>query len=233
MVIVTGATGAVGQAIVGKFAAAGQDVCICTHSRPQKAAELATDVAAKYNVRAVWRQFDLADSDAIRMAFGYFLSVFGHCDYLVNNAAVAPILPVSMLTDAQWREVLDVNLSACFYTARAVLGGMYHRGGSILNVSSMWGQLGASCEVAYSAAKAGLEGMTRALAEEYRGTVRVNALSLGFVDTPMNGHMREEDRVAFFAEHPTMRCLTPAEAAEAVYALATEDTTGEVRRFGW
>lgn len=233
MVIVTGATGAIGQKICELFAASGEDVCLCCGHRVELAATLADDLAARYGVRTVWRAVDLEDAGAIREAMGYFLSVFGHCDYLVNNAAVSLVKPVSMTSDAEWARVIAVDLSACYYTSAAVLPGMYHRGGSILNVSSMWGQLGASCEVAYSAAKAGLEGMTRALAEEYEGAVRINAIALGYVDTPMNAHMTEADKAAFFAENPTMRCLSAQEAAQAIYDLAHEAVSGEVRRLGW
>lgn len=233
MVIVTGATGAIGQEICKCFAQAGEDVCLCYHAREEAAVRLAAKLAADYGVRTVWHAVDLADPLSVRDAFTYFLQVFGHCDYLVNNAAVAPIRPVSCTTDEDWRLVIDVNLSGCFYTARQVLDGMYHRGGSIVNVSSMWGSLGASCEVAYSASKAGLEGMTRALADEYEGTVRINAIALGYVETPMNAHMTAEDKAAFFAEHPSMRPLTAAEAAQAVYELAKADVSGEVRRLGW
>lgn len=233
MVIVTGASGAIGREICRLFAQAGEDVCLCYHARERETEVLAAHLARQYGVRTVWHGVDLADWESVKKAFDYFLSVFGHCDYLVNNAAVAPICPVSDTSAAAWRQVIDVNLSGCFYTAKAVLAGMYHRGGSIVNVSSMWGQLGSSCEVAYSASKAGVEGMTRALADEYAGHVRVNAIALGYVDTPMNAHMSEEDKRAFFAENPGMRCLTATQAAEAIFDLAHADVSGEVWRLGW
>lgn len=233
MVIVTGATGAIGREICRMFAAAGENIAVCCHKREEEAAALCRALSDEYGVRAVWRAVDLADPASIRAAFDYFLSVYGHCDYLVNNAAVSLVKPVSMMSEAEWDEVIAVDLTALFHTCRAVLDGMYHRGGSIVNVSSMWGALGASCEVAYSAAKAGLEGFTKALAEEYAGTVRVNAVALGYVDTPMNAHLSAEEKAAFFAENPTMRCLTPREAAEAVYRAAVSDETGRILRLGW
>lgn len=233
MVIVTGATGAIGQEICRLFAAAGEDVCVCCHSRTEAAEALCLSLAEEYGVRAVWQAVDLADAASIRRAFAYFLSVFGRCDYLVNNAAVSLVKPVSMMTDAEWDHVIAVDLTACYHTCRCVLDDMYHLGGSIVNVSSMWGQLGASCEVAYSAAKAGLEGMTKALADEYAGTVRVNAVALGYVDTPMNAHLSPEEKAQFFVEHPGMRCLSPREAAEAVYAAAVAPVSGDVVRIGW
>ena len=233
MVIVTGATGGIGREICDLFAAAGEDVCVCCHSREEEARALCVRLAETYGVRAVWRAVDLANAEDISRAFSYFLSVFGHCDYLVNNAAVDLIKPVSMMTAAEWDRIIAVDLTACFHTCRYVLGEMYHRGGSIVNVSSMWGQLGASCEVAYSAAKAGLEGLTKALADEYAGTVRINAVALGYVDTPMNAHLSEEEKAQFFRENPTMRCLTPREAAEAVYRAAIAPVSGDVVRIGW
>ena len=233
MVIITGATGAIGRELCRLFAAAGENVAVCCHTRREEAAMLAATLAETYGVRAVWHEVDLASPASIREAFGYFAAALGHADYLVNNAAVSLVKPVSMMTDEEWERVIAVDLGAAYYTCRAVLDEMYHRGGSIVNVSSMWGQLGASCEVAYSAAKAGLEGFTKALAEEYDGSVRVNAVALGYVDTPMNAHLSAEEKAQFFADNPSMRCLTPQEAAEAVYAVATSGETGRIVRLGW
>lgn len=233
MVIITGASGAIGQQLGLQFAQEGHNVCLLAHAHIDAAQQLAAECSRLYGVRAVAAQADLQVPEEIERALDYAYAALGHPDCLVNNAAIAPIVPVSCMSLAEWRQVLDINLTACFCTCKRVLATMYHTGGSIVNVSSMWGQLGASCEVAYSASKAGLEGMTRALAQEYEGRVRINAVALGYVDTPMNDHMALADKQAFFAEHPTMRCLTPQEAARAVVQLSKEERSGDIVRLGW
>lgn len=233
MVIVTGASGAIGQQICRQFAADGHNVCLLANAHIQQAQQTAQECSRQYGVRCVTAKADLANPDEIDAAIDYAYQALGHPDCLVNNAAIAPIVPVSCMSVAQWQQVLAVNLTAAFCTCKRVLATMYHTGGSIVNVSSMWAQLGASCEVAYSASKAALEGMTRALADEYEGRVRINALALGFVDTPMNAHMSEAEKADFFAANPTMRCLTPQQAAKAVWQLSKEECSGTVVRLGW
>ncbi len=230
--VITGATGGIGTQLCRCFAAHGAWVAVCYHSKEQQAQQLAQQLVENYGVRAIAVYMDMDDPDTVQQAFDYIRSVFGHVDYLVNNAGVALIKPLSMVTVDEWHHILNVDLSAAFYTGRQVLDDMYHRGGSIVNVSSMWGQLGASCEVPYSAAKAGLEGFTRALAQEYPPTVRITAVSLGFVDTPMND-LSADEQADFFRQNPTMRLLSPVEVAEFVYHIATTAPTGTIAKLGW
>lgn len=230
--VITGATGGIGTQLCRCFAAHGVWVAVCYHSRQQAAGQLAQQLASDYGVRAIAVCMDMDNPATVQQAFDYIRSVFGHVDYLVNNAGVALIKPLSMVTPAEWQHILNVDLSAAFYTSKQVLDDMYHRGGSIVNVSSMWGQLGASCEVPYSAAKAGLEGFTRALAQEYPPAVRITAVSLGFVDTPMN-NLTPDEQADFFRQNPTMRLLSPVEAADFVYHIATTAPTGTIAKLGW
>ena len=152
--VITGATGAIGQQICREFARHGIDVAVCYNRREAEAQALAAELAR--SVRAVAVGLSLEDPTSIARAFDYIHSVFGHVDYLVNNAGISLIKPLLDTTPDEWQRMLAVNLTSAYYTCRQVLPKMYHTGGSILNVSSMWGSLGASCEVAYATAKAGL-----------------------------------------------------------------------------
>ena len=230
--VITGATGAIGQQICREFARHGIDVAVCYNRREAEAQALAAELAT--SVRAVAVGLSLEDPTSIARAFDYIHSVFGHVDYLVNNAGISLIKPLLDTTPDEWQRMLAVNLTSAYYTCRQVLPKMYHTGGSILNVSSMWGSLGASCEVAYATAKAGLEGFTRSLAEEYAGTVRVNAVAPGFVLSPMNAHLTPEEVEEFFRDNPTMHPITPEEVATLCYQVATDPTkTGQIVPLGW
>ena len=156
-----------------------------------------------------------------------------HIDALVNNAGIAQQKLLTDITDDDWRRMLDVNLSGAFYVTRTVLPGMISRKrGSIVNVSSIWGQVGASCEAHYSAAKAGLIGLTRALAKEVGPSgVTVNCVCPGVIQTDMLGGFTPGDLKALAEETPLGRLGTPQEVAAAILWLCREEAafvTGQV-----
>ena len=176
---------------------------------------------------------DVSDSAQVDALCAQALSAFRHVDVLINNAAIAQQALLTDLSDQDWRRMMAVNLDAAFYCCRALLPGMISRRcGSILNVSSMWGQVGASCEVSYSAAKAGLIGFTKALAKEVAPSgVRVNCLCPGVIDTDMNAALSEETRRELAEETPLGRLGTPEEVARAALFLCGESAsfiTGQV-----
>ena len=152
---------------------------------------------------------------------------------LVNNAALSRIGLFTELRESDWDEMFSTNVKGAFNVTQAVLPGMISRGsGSIVNMSSMWGQTGASCEVCYSATKAALIGMTKALAQEVGPSgVRVNCVAPGVVDTDMNAALADETRAALADETPLGRIGSPEEIARAVYFLADDAAsfiTGQV-----
>ena len=143
---------------------------------------------------------------------------------LINNAGIAESALFTDVTDEMWKRMLDTNLSGAFYASRAVLPNMISKKrGVILNVSSMWGQVGASCEVHYSAAKAGLIGMTKALAKEVGPSgIRVNCVSPGVIDTDMNANLSDSDIEALKNETPLERIGNATDIAEALLFLASD-----------
>ncbi len=156
-------------------------------------------------------------------------------DTLINNAGIAYYGLLQDMTDEEWTRLLAVNLSSVFYCSRACIPHMLHvGGGTIINVSSIWGSRGASCEVAYSATKGGIEAFTKALAKELAPSkIRVNAVSCGMVDTEMNGHLSPEEIEAFTEEIPAGRMANPKEVGEFIahIAEAGDYMTGQIIGF--
>ena len=167
------------------------------------------------------------------MVIADILRLYHHIDVLINNAGIAQIGLLTDLTDEAWDEVFAVNVGGVFRVTRAVLPGMIsRRTGSIINLSSMWGETGASCEVAYSAAKAAVIGLTKALAKEVGPSgVRVNCVSPGLIDTDMNAELDDNALRELAEETPLSRVGAAEEVAKAALFLAGDGasfTTGQV-----
>ena len=176
---------------------------------------------------------DVADSGQVEALFSHTEQVLGPVDALVCNAGVAYQGLLSDMTDEDWRRVMGVDLDGVFYCCRRAIPSMVRRQkGSILTISSMWGLTGGSCEAAYSAAKAGVIGLTKDLAKELGPSgVRVNCIAPGVIHTQMNGNLTQEDRQILADETPLCRLGTPEEVAGAALFLSQEDAsfiTGQV-----
>ena len=155
-----------------------------------------------------------------------------HLDVLVNNAGISYINLLTDMTDEDWNRIIQTNLSSVFYCCRQAIPPMVSkRSGKIINISSMWGTSGASCEVAYSASKSGINGFTKALAKELApSNVQVNAIACGVIDTSMNDQLTSEERKALEEEIPAGRYGTPKEIAQMVWNIvhAPEYMTGQI-----
>ena len=153
-------------------------------------------------------------------------------DTLVNNAGISIVGLVQDLSYSDWHRILDVNLSSVFLTSRAIIPGMLQeQAGHIINVSSMWGRVGASCESAYSATKGGVIAFTQALAKELAPSgISVNCVAPGCVDTVMNGHLSAEEKAALAEEIPAGRFASPSEIASVILGIACSPAymTGQV-----
>ena len=230
--LITGASRGIGRACARLFAENGYSVLINYHRSEQAAQELLRELLDK-GCDARLLRADVSDSAQVDALCAQALSAFRHVDVLINNAAIAQQALLTDLSDQDWRRMMAVNLDAAFYCCRALLPGMIsRRSGSILNISSMWGQVGASCEVSYSAAKAGLIGFTKALAKEVAPSgVRVNCLCPGVIDTDMNASLSDDTRRELAEETPLGRLGTPEEVARAALFLCGESAsfiTGQV-----
>lgn len=233
-VLVTGGSRGIGAATVLAFAKAGYQVAFTWHSHPHAARRVVDAVQeAVPGLPCLSIMADSSDSHAVQKAVEQTSRELGGPQVLVCNAGIAQQKLFTDLTDEDWRHMMSVDLDGVFYACRAVLPGMIHRKyGRILCVSSMWGQTGGSCEVHYSAAKAGVIGLCRALAkEEGPSGITVNCVAPGVIDTDMMASFSEEDRAALAEETPVGRLGTAEEIARTLVFLASPEAgyiTGQV-----
>lgn len=194
---------------------------VCRKAKDQ--AEVLAEELAALGVPVKVYVCDVAQREQVQAMTAAFLREFGRIDVLVCNAGIARQELFTDITEAGWREVMGVDLDGVFYCAQAVLPDMLHRkAGKIITLSSMWGQVGASCEVAYSTAKAGVIGLTKALAKELGPSgITVNCVAPGVIDTEMNGNLPQDIKDELAEETPLERLGTPEDVAQAVWFLAS------------
>lgn len=231
-VLITGGSRGIGAACVGAFARAGWSV-VFLYRRAEEAAEALCARLRGEGLDVSCRRCDVSRRDEVFRTVNDLMRTYHRFDALVNNAGVAHIGLFTDMTEEQWDALFAVNVKGAFNVTQAVLPSMISQGsGAIVNVSSMWGEVGASCEVAYSAAKAALIGMTKALAKEVGPSgVRVNCVSPGVIDTDMNAELTEADLAALAEETPLGRTGRAEEVAEAALYLCGEGAsfiTGQV-----
>lgn len=221
-VLITGASRGIGAAAARRFAREGYGVGINYRQSEAKAQALAEELRDQ-GVPVGLYPGDVSQRDQVDQMMAAFLQDFGRIDVLVCNAGIARQELFTDLTAEDWREMMGVNLDGVFHCCQAALPDMLHRkAGKIITLSSMWGQVGASCEVAYSAAKAGVIGLTKALAKELGPSgITVNCVAPGVIETEMNGLLSQETKDALAEETPLERLGTPQEVAEAIWFLAS------------
>ena len=224
---ITGGSRGIGRAMVELFCAENYKVAFTYLHSEREALALAEKTGA-LAIRA-----DAEKESEILASVKMAEETLGKIDCLINNAAISSFSLLTDITTEQWEKMLRINLTAPFIYSRAVLPSMIcNKKGRIVNISSMWGLVGASCEVHYSAAKAGLIGFTKALAKEVGPSgITVNAIAPGVIETEMNQALGEEALAALREETPLCRLGSPMEVARAAYFLCSEDAgfiTGEV-----
>lgn len=225
VVLITGGSGAIGAAAAEEFAQT--DDVIFTYNKNEEQA-----LSLKEKLKCACIQMDICDRNSVNKAVKGVLREYGHIDILVNNAGISLIKPFLDTTVEEWQRMIDVNLTGVFNVTKAVAPAMVSRkSGAVVNISSVWGVHGASCEVAYSAAKAGVIGFTKALAKELGPSgITVNAVAPGVIESPMNsGHLSSEELFELAGETPLCRLGLPEEVAKAVRSLAENRfITGQV-----
>ena len=223
-VLITGASGGIGSALCETFAEVGCSVAVHYHHNREKAEQLASQLSERFGVKAAAFCADVADSASVSAMMDEIARSFGQIDVLVNNAGIAQQKLFTDLSDEDWKRMTGVNLDGVFYCCREVLQRwmLPNHSGVILNISSMWGQVGASCEVHYSASKAGVIGLTKALAKEVGlSGVRVNCIAPGVVMTDMMKGFDEATLSALKEETPLNALGTPKEIADAAVFLCS------------
>ena len=226
-VLITGATGGIGSAIAIAFAREKYNVALHTFSKIDEANKICDELTAKYGIKAVCVKADISKESDVKAMFSQLGNTFGKIDILVNNAGVSFVSMLCDTTSEDFDRVMNVNLKGAFLCTKEAMKNMVHnKWGRVINISSVWGNVGASCEVVYSASKAGLVGFTKALSKELAPSgITVNAVSPGLIDTKMNSHLSKEDVDALCEEIPMGRMGKPFEVAHAVLFLASENAS--------
>lgn len=238
-VLITGASRGIGRAIAHRFAAGGFDLVLTCRSSRQKLEELREELQNTHGIHCLLWVGDLA----ARSAAPNLLDTVGETgrtvDVLINNAGISHIGLLQDTTWEQWQRLVGTNLTAVYALCKEVIPGMiWNHAGKIINISSVWGCVGASCEVAYSATKGGVNALTKALAKELApSNIQVNAIACGVIDTEMNQFLSKEEQQSLLAEIPAGRMGTVEEVAQLAWQLAQghEYLTGQVIRVdgGW
>lgn len=237
--VITGASRGIGAAVAERFAAGGWSLALSCRRSSERLEELAARLRREYGVQCLTYTGDMGDEACVWEFFRQAEGAFGGADVLVNNAGISRVGLLQDMPLSEWEELMRTNVTSVFLCTRAALPFMIHqKSGSVINISSVWGCVGASCEAAYSASKGAVNAFTQAMAKELAPSgVAVNAVACGAIDTEMNACFTTEERKAIAEEIPAGRFGLPAEAAELVWALAAQSPylTGQIIRLdgGW
>lgn len=235
--LITGASGGIGSGIAERLASEGCALVLCGNRNAAALTELYGRVSALVPCRTFLG--DLSEESFVKEVVDASLREFGHIDGIIHAAGIASVGLMTDLSLSDWNRLFDANLTSAFLLCKALTPHFVSRkGGRILLISSVWGGRGASCEVAYSASKGGINSFTKALAKELAPSgIAVNALAPGMVDTAMNSMFSDEEKQAIIDGIPACRMTTPSEIAEMVSLLleAPAYLTGQIIGFdgGW
>lgn len=238
-VLITGSTRGIGQAIALRFAKEGYPVILNGCHSSGKLQALKEAITEQYHVPCMTFLGDLGCFEKAQELFEQIHATFGGIGILINNIGISHIGLLSEMEPEDWNHLMQTNVSSCFYCCKLAIPYMVSRKcGRIVNISSVWGNAGASCEAAYSASKGAVNALTRALGKELAPSgIQVNALACGVIDTEMNHFLSEEERCTLMDEIPAGRFAAPEEVGELVLQLVRTNSylTGQVITFdgGW
>jgi 3-oxoacyl-[acyl-carrier protein] reductase len=231
-VLITGSSRGIGSNMAEKFAREGYNVLINYNKSKDKAEELQTRLEGE-GLSVKTFKADVSKRDEVESMFEYCLKEFGDLDVLVNNAGVAKGMLFTDISDEDWDNLMNVNLKGVFHCAQTALRHMIsEKKGKIINISSIWGITGGSCEVHYSTSKAGIIGLTKALAKEVGpSNIQVNCIAPGAIVTDMLGQIDGDDLELFRQETPLMKLGKPEDISNCALFLASDKAdffTGQV-----
>lgn len=211
---ITGASRGIGKAIATILAKEGYDLYLTCYKNKDLLFSFMQALEAEYSITCTGFTGDISNYAFTSQCF----SGIEHLDVLVNNAGISHVGLFQDMTPEEWDRILDTNLSSAFYTSKLAMANMLkQKSGKIINISSVWGNAGASAEAAYSASKGGLNSFTKALAKELApSNIQVNAIACGMIDTDMNNCFTEAEKTAIIEDIPAGRMGTPMEVAELV-----------------
>ena len=231
-VLVTGASRGIGRAIAREFSKAGDRLVITCSKSEAELLDFAEELTNTFHTQVLTSVGDMGDYDYVDQLFTLISARFGGVDILVNNAGISYVGLLTDMSIAHWNHIVNTNLTSVFSACRFAIPHMVQqKQGKIINISSVWGNVGASCEVAYSACKGGVNAFTKALAKELApSNIQVNAIACGCIDTKMNSCFSMEERAALAEEIPAGRFGTSEEVAALALQLATgnEYLTGQI-----
>lgn len=232
VVLVTGGTRGIGREIVRAFSKCGATV-IFIYNKSQSLADSLIGEVKNHNLDVVGIQCDVSDYVQVQKVFSDINKSFPKIDILINNAGIAHYGLLTDISIEDWHDVINTNMNASFYVTKELLPNMIkNKSGSIINISSIWGNLGSSCEVAYSTSKGGLNAFTKALSKEVGpSNIRVNAIACGYIETDMNSHLSLEEKTEFINTSSLMKSGKPEDVANMCLYLASDSAsylTGQI-----
>lgn len=229
-ILITGASRGIGRAVAIEFAKNKHNIIICAKS-DLKGLQKTRQIIENEGVSCYIGLCDVTNEDSVKDFISDSVKIIGQTDILINNAGISYIGLLQDMSFEDWNKVLSTNLTSAFLMSKYVIPEMLKKhSGHIINISSVWGNIGASMEVAYSASKGGINSFTKALAKELApSNISVNAISPGFIDTDMNKVFEKDELDAIFEEIPMGRAGKPSEVAKLIYKIAMSDyITGQI-----
>ena len=225
IILISGASRGIGRQIAIDLSQTGYTVIANYNKSEQSAKELQT----QFNIDTF--QADISKGTEIKQLTDYVLKKYGKIDVLINNAGISQTKLFTDITDEDWNQMINTNLYSAFKLTQKCLPNMIHnKSGCIINISSMWGQVGASCESLYSITKAGIDAMTKSLAKELGPSgIRVNSIAPGFIDTDMNKCYSKEDVQGIISETPLEKIGQPSDISKCIkWLIKDQFTTGQI-----
>ena len=230
VVVITGAARGIGRCIAEYLARKGY-IVVADYNKSDKEAIQLKENLKKENIDIEIFRADVSDRAEVKELIEYTIRKYSKIDCIINNAGIDQIKMFSDITDEDWNSIINNNLNSVFYMCQEALKYMIHeKDGSIINISSIWGQIGASCETAYAVSKAGIDALTKSLAKELGpSNIRVNSIAPGFIDTDMNNNFTEKEKSEIIEEIPLQKIGKTLDVAKCVEWLINDEyVTGQV-----